>query len=174
MSQDAHLEIVRFDLAYNAVEDRLALDGAGADGETARLWLTRRLCANLVRALAPVIAPPPAGDGAPRAGGDREAAQTRAQAAAVSGLGRTPAVGIDRAVRGALVVGVRMTPRDGRLDIELVTPGGRAWRIPATVLAVRQFLAVLHLRHAEAGWTTDDWPLWIAEPMRRAPGAPVH
>jgi hypothetical protein len=152
--------IQRFSLAYDPREDRIAFDGAAADGATARLWLTQRLCRGLVKALLPMLETP-AQQALPRE--HKAAVQSFEQAAALAGFGQTPAVRLAPAAPSGLVSAAHLRARESAIEVVFEFGAGQRVSLPATRAAIRQMLFVLRRLHQAAEWPTEMWPDWIAE-----------
>jgi hypothetical protein len=154
-------EIVKFSLAYDAPEDRIAWDLEDADGATTRLWLTQRFCRLMISAVLPLLAKSVAEDAAP----ERETTlQAWEQAAAMSDFGRTSGVKVAAESTAGLVSQVQLGPsNDGGVTFTF-GPGNETRVIGTSGPALRQTLAVFYRLHEAAGWMVELFPAWIADP----------
>lgn len=164
-------DIQKVSLQYVVAEDRLAFDTEDADGGTARLWLTQRLCRGLVAALDPMLRrvttlrmpdQPP------------ETTQSWEQAAAMSHFGNIPNVQPREDGVVGLVETVRISPPAAQMTLTFEFTDGGSHPVTLTVTALRQTLSVMHRLFVEAGWPLDVWPAWIADPVAQAGGSAVN
>ncbi len=160
-------KVCKFSLTYVPAEDRIAWDAEDDAGATNRVWLTQRFCRGFVEALIAKLPAP--GPDVPAA--HQATVQGWEQAAAVSGLGKTPGVKLAPQAPAGLVRAAHITPtRSGlTIDFEFGVDERQAVTLPAP--GVRQMLSIMHDLHVAAGWPTDFWPEWIAKPA--ATGAVV-
>lgn len=172
-------QIGRFSIVYDTAEDRLALDAAGADGGSTRLWITQRLCRGLVGALIPMLEtaaqPPPQTGEPPRPPRQQAAVQSWEQAVAMADFGKVPSVRPEpRTVVGLVhTIQVRPVAQGVVLTLAFNPKGERTLEL--AVPALRQTLAVIHRLSVAAGWPTDIWPGWIADPgAAAAPAGSVN
>lgn len=155
--------ITRFTLNYDPSEDRIALDAADAAEATLRLWLTRRLCQGVVKALVEMLEK---GAAHPEA-----TLQSWEQMAAMQGLGKTPGVKAAADAPGGLVTMVNVRPGNDRYALRFTFGDDEICRIGLTTTELRQTLSVLHGLYARAAWPSDVWPAWIADPVAETVGA---
>jgi hypothetical protein len=154
------LQLTRFSLSYDPAEDRLAWDAEAAGGAIIRLWLTRRLCRELVGALVPRLPKPTADVAAEHAA----AVQSWEQAAAMASFGHTPAVTYTPQAVSGLVRTVHITPTPQNVTLVFEASDGEPAAITLDAAALRQMLAILHQLHAAAEWPVDAFPAWVASP----------
>ena len=153
-------EVRKFSLAYIAAEDRIAWDAEDETGATARVWLTQRFCRGFVDALIGKLPAP--GPEVPSA--HQATVQGWEQAAAVSGLGRTPGVTVSPQAPAGLVRAAHITPTRSGVTIDFEFGADERRAVTLTAAGVRQMLSIIHDLHVAAGWPTDFWPEWIAKP----------
>jgi hypothetical protein len=154
------VQLTRFSLSYDPAEDRIAWDAEAAGGALVRLWLTQRLCRELVAALTPRLPRPAA-----TAPAGREAAvQSWEQAAAMASFGKTPGVTYTAEAVSGLVRTVHINPSPQNVTLVFEASEGEPAAITLDAVALRQMLAILRQLHAGAGWPLETFPAWVAEP----------
>lgn len=163
-------DIVKFSQSYDSWQDRMAWDAEAADGSVTRLWMTQRLSRGLVAALVPMLQTTvtPEGPAASAQAAHEAVVQSWAQAAALDGFGSNTPVKPDPKAPSGLVKAVHLNP--GPTGIALVFEfhdGGRR-RMPLVTAAVRQTLSVMYRLCQEAGWPTEAFPDWVADPVTGA------
>ena len=151
----------KFSLTYVPAEDRLAWDAEDDSGATVRVWLTQRFCRGFVGALIGKLPAP--GPEVPVA--HQATVQGFEQAAAVSGLGKTPGVKVAAQAPSGLVRAAHITPTRAGINIDFEFGAGERRGVTLPAAGVRQMLSIMHDLHVAAGWPTDFWPDWIAKPV---------
>jgi hypothetical protein len=162
-------DIKKFSLVYDAAEDRIAWDTEDAEGGGTRLWLTQRMCRELVGAVIPRLPKTAAApDIAPDAAPEQEAAvQSWEQAAAASNHSRTTGVRVSPETTAGLVSAVHITASNAGMSLTFDFAGQQR-AIAMDAMAIRQAMNVLHGLFVAANWPTDVWPGWIAQPVTAA------
>ena len=154
-------EIHKFSLSYDAAEDRIAWDAEAQDGSTTRMWLTQRLCQAVVKAIVPMVV-----QTAPQevAKGGETALQSWEQAAAMADFGKAPPVRPQPQSLAGLVRTVNIRPTGERVVLTFEFGAPEPCAIGINAPQIRQTLSVIHGLYLAAGWPTDFWPTWIADP----------
>lgn len=150
---------------YLEEEDRLRLSGAAPTGESCVFWLTQRLASRLIapltRWLGEETTQHPAGD----------LLQNWAQMAALTGQEPLPPVQADIKTSAWLVLAVDITRQADGFFLTFRGHGGQSARLYLNVVAMRQWLAILHQHYLAADWRIDAWPTWMEQPATSAPAA---
>ena len=163
-------EIHKFSLCYDAAEDRIAWDAEAQDGSTTRMWLTQRLCQAVVKAIVPMVvqtAPPEL------AKGGETAVQSWEQAAAMAEFGKVPPVRPRPQSLAGLVRTVNIRPEGEKVILTFEFGAPVPCAIGINTPQIRQTLSVIHGLYVAAGWPTDFWPAWIADPIAAVGAAPT-
>jgi hypothetical protein len=155
--------VTRFSLNYDPSEDRIVLDAADEAEAATRLWMTRRLCEGVVKALVEMLEK--------GAAHPESTLQSWEQMAAMQGLDRTPGVKPAADAPGGLVTTVNVRPGNDRFALRFTFGDGEICKIGLTTTELRQTLSVLHGLYAKAGWPSAVWPAWIADPVAETVGS---
>ncbi|MDB5431874.1 MAG: hypothetical protein JWP35_2990 [Caulobacter sp.] len=156
-------EIKKFSQLYDTAEDRMAWDTEDADGETTRLWLTRRMCQGLAGAVVAML------QKKEHAAAEHESVlQAWEQVAAMAGFGNTAPVQPKPEMAVGLVTAVHLAPSAKGVSMTFDFGAGEHRSIGLTYAAIRQTLSVMHRLYVAAGWPTEVWPDWVADPEASA------
>jgi hypothetical protein len=158
-------EVRKFSLLYDMEQDRIAWDLEHMNGDTTRLWLTQRLGRRLIDAILPIVQKAAAKTVPAQ---HLETINSFEQAAAMANFGNVPGVRATPSSRAALITSVDLTPNEQGLVLTFHA-GGQTQALGLAPAQLRQTLSVIYKLHEGAGWPTDFWPAWIADPT--SPGA---
>jgi len=147
----------RITTQFSPEEDRIRLAGAAENGTQAVIWLTRRLLGLLVPVLLKQLDEQFAG----ASPAYRQALQEFAQQAACDALGGSKPVhaGQDDETLVATAVDVGRTEFGALLTLR--DQSGRAFALPLSKDALRQWLHILYQTDRKAGWQLPQWPDWL-------------
>ncbi|MBW7901803.1 MAG: hypothetical protein H3C26_10015 [Rhodocyclaceae bacterium] len=167
---DAMRQLQRITTEYVEAEDRIRLCGETESGETAVLWLTRRLLARLVPHLCDWLTQS-AGDDARAALLNGFAQQAAAGALVPQPPVRAAAEGGKRVVRS-----IDVTVGGAAVQLAFRCDDGADAGLVLQATPLRQWLGILHAQCLKGEWPATDWPAWIAEgrlPVSAGGGAVV-
>ena len=162
------LTLERLTLTYVAAEDRMRLVGLGKDGDAIVLWLTQRLCNQMVRTLTGFLEKLAEERGMLA----KDAVLSFQQSAARAGQRSLPPVTAGPDAAQALVRGIEVRQsakrfvltfrfgKEARAEVALAVPGLHRW------------LLALHGRYLKAGWTMQTWPDWFEAPTAEPAAGP--
>lgn len=153
----------RITTEYVEAEDRIRLSGETDAGETAVLWLTRRLLIRLVSHLCDWLAR--------SAEGDAHAALLNgfAQQAAAGALVPQPPVRAAAEVGGRVVRSIDVTVGEAAVQLTFRCDGDADAGLVLQTTQLRQWMGILHAQCLKGEWPAADWPDWIAEGRPSAP-----
>lgn len=154
--------LLRFTTEYVGAEDRIRLVGESAE-KTVVLWLTPRLMNRLVLCLCQWL------DQRVGATPLTEVRQEIAQQKALVELESQRPVRADAQTPAVLIHKIVFKPSRASVSLRFKDNGGHVVaNLQLKPKPLRQWLQVLHGRYLQAGWSTNVWPVWVAEVKPRA------
>lgn len=153
------------------MEDRICLSGELPDGTAVVFWMTHRLVARLVPALANWLE---------KQAGDLpmpEVRQEMAQQAAEAGMTSQPPVEAPAQPDIVLVDSVDLRFSDEAVRVAFKYGSEQAAYLLLSSTALRQWLGILRRAFERAGWPLDIWPEWsrvAPAPKGNPRGAMLH
>jgi len=147
-------------LTYVAEEDRIRLVGAGKDGDTASLWLTQRLCSQVVQNLTNSLEKLAEARGVLA----KDAVLSLQQSAARRDLPRLPPVTAGLQAIPALVREIEVRRKGKHFALEFKSGKAACAEITFGVPQLHRWLSILHGRYVHAGWDMRCWPEWFERP----------
>lgn len=152
-----HPQLLRITTEYVDTEDRLRLTGEVIGEQALMMWLTQRMLRVLVPHLLPWLEQSSSQDA--YAEWMQGVAQQQAQAA----LEPQPEV---RAAPGAgswVVQAVDVSQTAQAITLRFRDGGDHAASLTLEPTPLRQWLGIVHMQCAAAGWALDIWPAWLPE-----------
>ena len=153
------LALQRMTLTYVAAEDRMRLAGVVKDSDVILLWLTQRLCNQMVRTLTDLLEKMAGARGVLA----KDAVLSFQQSAARAEQPPLPPVTAGPEATPALVRGIEVRQYGKRFALAF-NFGGDCAEIAFGVRGVHRWLSVLHGRYVKAGWAMQCWPEWFQGP----------
>ena len=163
----------RITTAYVPEEDRIRLSGQDKDGTVLVLWLTQRLCKQLLAKLLPLLNPPTGTQPtiAHRSSAAHMHLQAMAQSAARLEQRPVPSVPPDRAQESWVVRSVQLRIEQRRITLIWQGPNDAVVAVEMTPLLLRQWLNQVYDGWRFAGWPMAVWPNWMTETNINPEGA---
>ena len=161
------LRLTKVTLNYHKVEDRIRMDGRAQQGDTVALWLTRRLCRELVKTVVAYFNRPEVHsaeiDRAAVSPQHVDAVQEFLHQKAKSNRKISPPVVSTASLASAAVLVDRVQVRTSAKVVQISFPLGEASVavMAMTPTETRQWLDVLYQQCRLADWSLDIWPQWI-------------
>lgn len=157
----------KFTTAYDGVQDRFRISGEVEGGGVLSLWLTARLVQRLVLALAKLISPETAAHSRETSVQAWQQSKAKAVHSAQSNPGtRDPAPAAHRSGNHTMhlihSVELKATAKQVVLIFRIANDT-EVVRLPLSALELRQWLSILHRKCVACGWSTQGWPVWLAQ-----------
>ena len=144
---------------YDRVEDRIRVDAQVEGGGVQRLWLTQRLCGELVRTLLGYLN---------RSGLAVSDASPQSQGAVQRHLHQTARIRKKTSApvsaapkKGVLLDRLRVRTRNNHVQLLIPLPDGRNSMLVFSLDEARQWLDILYQQYRAAEWQLSVWPDWI-------------
>lgn len=161
------LILEKMTLTYAAAEDRMRLAGIAKDGNAITLWLTQRLCDQMVRTLTGCLEKLAEARGALA----KDAVLSLQQTAARQNLPSLPAlppVTAGPEATQALVRAIEVRQNGKRFVLAFKFGKAARAEIAFGGPGVYHWLWVLNGRYLKAGWALQSWPDWFEGPGSRS------
>lgn len=146
------VSLQRITTEYVDVEDRIRLVGEVEDGSHVVIWLTRRLLERLLPVLLERL-------GSDSAEPHEDARQSFIQEMAEAQLVPQPAV-VPQGETTWLAMSVDITSTDEAVGLTFRGEGRQA-ALTFPLIALRQWLGILHAAYLRAEWAINAWPGWM-------------
>ena len=154
--------IQKFTASYNENEDRLHLLASDVDGRVFGLWLTRRLADRLIPALLGRLEQSASVPGDLQANAALNAWEQ--SAARAQHQGSEPVRAACDAEQFLLhSIDLGYAPGEFRLAFRWTAKEDEGALLLCDVIAVRQWLNIVHHLYAKAEWPRNVWPAWFEE-----------
>ena len=152
------LDLQRITVLYSEEQDRISINAAVRDGETARIWLTQRMTNRLIPALINVIKP---------------RHEDPVYAEIIAGVSHQKAVSRQEPSAPVTANAPEHEWLVSKIDLQMppsgtvvifYSPTGQSARIGFNGDLMRQWLSILQRVYVAAEWRGTDWPEWMATP----------
>jgi hypothetical protein len=164
------LILEKMTLTYVAAEDRMRLAGIAKDGNAVTLWLTQRLCNQVVRTLTGCLEKLAEARGRLA----KDAVLSLQQTAARQNLPALSPVTTGPEATQALVRAIEVRQNGKRFVLAFKFGKAARAEIAFGGPGVYHWLWVLNGRYVKAGWALQSWPDWFEGPGSKSPaGATV-
>jgi hypothetical protein len=150
------MALQRITLTYVPAEDRMRLAGGVKNGDVILLWLTQRLCNQMVRTLAALLEKLAEGRGVLA----KDAVLSFQQSASRAEQPPLPPVTAGTEAIPSLVRGIGVRQHGKRFTLAF-NFGSDCAEIAFSVQGMHRWLSVLHGRYVKAGWAMQCWPEWF-------------
>lgn len=159
------LILEKMTLTYVAAEDRMRLAGIAKDGDAITLWLTQRLCNQVVRTLTGCLEKLAEARGTLA----KDAVLSLQQTAARQNLPALPPVTAGPEATQALVRAIEVRQNGKRFVLGFKSGKAACAEIAFGGPGVYHWLWVLNGRYVKAGWALQSWPDWFEGPSSKSP-----
>lgn len=149
--------LVTMTLTYVAAEDRMRLVGAEKNGDAVLLWLTQRLCNQMVRILTGFLEKLAEARGVLA----KDAVLSFQQSTARQNLPSLPPVTAGPDATPALVRGIEVRQNGKRFVLAFKVGKTTCAEIAFGVADLHRWLLALHGRYVKAEWALQCWPEWF-------------
>jgi len=156
--------LTKITLSYSKVEDRIRMDGRSRD-DTVSLWITRRLCRELVKIVVAYLSKPEINNAeVARAAVSPQhlsAVQEFLHQKAKSDKIKAPPV-MPAAPTAMLVSSVKVRASTKCVQISFSVGSSSMAALVMTPKETRQWLDILYEQYLVAEWSLDVWPHWMS------------
>lgn len=166
---DLPMEILKFTTRYDALQDRLCIDGEDRDGRIVSLWLTHRLLRRLIPALVKLITP--VAESEDKVAVLAEWALDFAKTQQKPELPVTPQpvpTSPGRMVAPPdhlLISSIELKNSTRRVELVFCLPTNTpVATIEFNAETLRQWLSIVYRLWTGADWTLVEWPAWMQPP----------
>ncbi len=151
-------------LTYVATEDRMRLVGAGKSGDAVLLWLTQRMCNQIVQILTNCLEKLAETRGVLA----KDAVLSFQQSDARQNLPSLPPVTVGPEATATLVRTIEVQQTGKRFVLAFKAGKASCAEIAFGAPDVHRWLTVLHGLYIKAGWAMQFWPEWFEDPDRKS------